>query len=228
MTPAAGYHRQVDTTDRLAAVAEVSFHLGEVYLLVPFLSGITYAPGERVCLLFTSRSLYEEFRKDEVLVEAVESAAIHVECAFIRKGETRRPRPLPLDAAVEVWRALKRQFLRRRVLRLLDRTDVYLVQIAGGMTEAILRRRDRLPAHVVRFPHTSSAQIMDVEQARKQTFRQLEPSDTMLVLDPEAVPYYELWGARNFVVLGRRLAEPASRACRAPSAPRRHLLLRGT
>jgi hypothetical protein len=192
----------METPDRFAAVAEVSFHLGEVYLLVPFLSGISYGPGERVCLLFTSRKLYEEFRRDAVLVEAVENAAIHVKCAFIRKAETRRPRPLALDVAVEVWRAMKRQVLRRRVLRLLDRTDVYLVQVVGGMTEAILRRRDRLPSHVVRFPHTSSAQIMDVEQARKQTFRQLAASDTMLVLDPDAIPYYRLWGARHFAVLG--------------------------
>jgi hypothetical protein len=202
MTPGAGYHRRVDTRDRLAAVAEVSFHLGELYFLVPFLSGIAYAPGERVCLLFTSRKLYEEFRRDAVLVEAVEGAPIDVECAFIRKGVPRRPRPRVLDLAVEVWRAIKRQFLRQRVLGLLGRTDVFLGQVVGGMTEAILRRRDRLPAHVLRFPHTSSAQIMDVEQARKQIFRQVKPSDTMLVLDPDAVPYYELYGARRFAVLG--------------------------
>jgi hypothetical protein len=227
MTPGAGYHRRVGTRDRYAAVAEVSFHLGELYFLMPFLSGIDYAPGERICLLFTSRSLYEEFRRDAVLVEAVESAPIDVERAFIRKGVPRRPRPLPLDVVVEIWRAVKRQVLRQRVLRLLGRTDIYLAQVVGGMTEAILRRRDRLPARVLRFPHTSSAQIMDVEQARKQVFRQLAPGDTMLVVDPDAIPYYELYGARRFVVLGyHSLAERwLSLLGRHAGPPRHHAVI---
>jgi hypothetical protein len=187
---------------RYVATAEVSFHLGELYLLIPFLHGIDYAPDEKVCLLFTSRDLYREYLSDPMLVEAVRELGADVRTAFIRKPRAAASHSRVRALLREAVRAVQRPLHRRRVLPLIAASDVFMAQIVGGMVEKIIRPGDPFPSRVVRFPHTSAAQIMDVTEAKKQTFRQMSPGDTMLLLDPDAEPYYTLWGMKSSIVLG--------------------------
>lgn len=185
-----------------AGVVEVQFHLGELYLIVPFLHGIEYADDEKVCLLFTSKELYEEFLSDPILSEAVRESGVDVRTSFIRKPRSAASHSRPRAALRELVRLAQRPGHRRRTLPMIADADVFLAQIAGGVVERIKRPKDPFPKRVIRFPHTSSAQIMDIEEAKKQKFRQMKPGDTILLLDPAARPYYELFGAKSSIVLG--------------------------
>ena len=181
------------------AVAEVHFHLGELYFLIPFFHAIRWQPGERICLLFTSRKLYREYLADPLLVRAMSRLPIDIELLFLRKHARLGP---ALSLVREVYRTALRPARRRRILRLMAKAEYYFAQIAGGLSESIMRPRDVLPAPIVRFPHTSSAQIINVEEAKKQTFPQIAPGEPLMLSDPDAIPYYELWGMQRAVILG--------------------------
>jgi hypothetical protein len=187
--------------DRYAAVVEAHFHLGELYFLLPFLSGIRYQAGERLCLLFSSRRLHDQFLAEPLLVRA--AAELDADLVIVPARPAR-----PLGEGRPVGRLARRLIQlaawparRRRIRAVLERTDLLITQIAQGFAEQALAGRVKRPV-IARFPHTSSPQIMNITEARKQTFRQAAHGEPMLLLDPEARPYYELYGFRDFVILG--------------------------
>ena len=187
-------------TGRLAAVVEAHFHLGELYFMLPCLSSIEYRPGERVCLMFTSTRLHEQFLAEPLLVRAVET--IGAEIVVIPA----RPEPVRGgNALAKLARRVRQRALwpgrRRRILAVLDRTDLLLTQIAQGYAEEAVAGRRRRPT-IARYPHTSAPQIMNIAEASKQTFRQAAPGEALLLLDADAEPYYRLYGFERFAILG--------------------------
>lgn len=184
---------------RYVAAIEFSFHLGELYFWAPILATLRWAPGERVAVVFTSGQLYREFLADPLLVAAFEGIPVEVIRAPLRAPrETSSYRRAALGV---LGRLLIRPWIPARLAGVVRGTPLLFAQVAGGYIERLLPRRS-VP-RIVRFPHTSAAQIMDLEAARRTRFRnRILPEESMLVLDPEAVEYYRLYGAEHFVVLG--------------------------
>lgn len=185
------------------AVVEVGFHLGELHFLMPFLYSVEYTEGERICLLFTSRRVYEQFRADPVLSQAAAELKFDIRTVFLRQPRLERTGTLRSGVRF-LQRRIALPFLRRRALRLLARTDLYLVQIAGGVAEPVLKSQSRIRPAIVRFPHSSAPQLVNMDEARRQTM--LPPRRTagepILLWDPEAFPYYEMTGVTRSIVLG--------------------------
>lgn len=185
-------------------VIEVYFHLGELYFWAPVLASLEFGPGERVCLLFTSEELHKQFLADPLLSHAIANSPVDVVLVGARY-------PRHGNLWERGWSFLKRlvmrPWLRKRLMAVLDGSDRFFAQIAGGQAEKLLRGR-RTFTGVVRFPHTSSAQIMDADKVREHRHRMLPPDERLLLLDPEAVPYYEAWGVEHPVVLGHHALAP--------------------
>lgn len=187
---------------RYAAVAEVHFHLGELYFLLPFFATIDFAPGERICLLFTSRPLYRQFRADPLLMRAAKRFD-----PVIKVVGVRRDAPENGEGRVRAWirehvRFAVRPAQRARIRALLARTDIFLVQTARGLSEVVLRAGDRRPKHVVRYPHTSSPQTYNLDEARKRSFPIMYQGGAIMLYDPLAEPYYALMGLDRPVTVG--------------------------
>ena len=191
MTP-----EQASADTRYSAVIEIRFHLGELYFLMPFLYCVAPSADAPVCLLFTRKALFEQFRGDRLLSLAAERIGAVVITCFTDglTGSSAPDTPETRQAAAR---------MRRDINAVLERTDLFLVQITGGYAERLLQRWPSGQPRIVRFPHTSAPALFDVDQARKQNpIQHKGAADTLLIWDPDSASYYALYGVENTVVLG--------------------------
>ena len=188
--------------ERYAGLFEIRFHIGELYFLVPFLYCAEYGPDEKVCLVFTREDVYRQFRRDRVLTRAIdEIGAVVVRCFsdhLPEDGEGDNP---------EI-REQVRQF-KRRITRLLERTDYLFVQIGGGYIDRLMRGRGMMHPIIVRFPHTSGPALYNVNRSQKQDLRtRAKKGETMLVWDRRTEAHYKRTGFETVIPIGYHCTTP--------------------
>jgi len=184
-------------------IVECSFHIGELYFMLPFLHTIA-ADRPIACLLFTSRKVYLQYRQDRLLRKAVQDATIATKCLFWALFPYTKSHN-PVFIILRILDSIYRHFLHieDRIVQLLRGSQYCLVQIGGGQLDKIAAQQNIDCTCVIKFPHTSGPSLFDLSKAKKRTYiRRGGPNDILLVLDPASVPYYQLTGIGNFLPIG--------------------------
>lgn len=182
-------------------VVEVSFHLGELYFIVPLLYHIYrrrawFLPRRlndscQFCLLFTSRIVWQDFQRDVLLRRAIDEIQCEIICNFDEGQASAEQR-------------------REACMEILVGAPLLLSHIGPSYAKALVQRDLSSVVRVILFPHTSSPALFNLEEARRTKPKNRgAQSSVVLVRDPASAEYHRLQGLHRSIVVGyHELARP--------------------
>lgn len=176
-------------------IVEFSFHIGELYFIIPFLHHLyrrrpfrwwsARINEPRVCLLFTKPEVWEAFQADVLLQKAV----ARIDCDILRSFDVRDGQSTPAAG----------QFCKD----VLKRAPMLLSHIGGSLAKRIAHTHYGDELRVVLFPHTSSPALFNLDVASRMGLKQRgDAKSAVLTPDPESAGYYQLTGIPRSIVIG--------------------------